>query len=306
MNMKMRTAYFLLPTLTVLFLSSCVSRDEYLTKVKQSDELSSELTKTRSQCARLEEEKEALEKERRQLKLQTLSLEDEIDRLRKDATNLEETSGAESNKLRKQIEKLEMDVVELKRQNLLLKEENRTLGSKILDLDVRREEETLTMKTTYDDLLEDMKTEIERGKITITELKGRLKVNLVDEILFDSGRSSIKPDGIEILRRVGKILLTVKNRSISVEGHTDNVPIGPELAKTYPTNWELSVARATNVVRYLQDKIGVDPGLLSATGHGEYQPVTTNATAEGRAKNRRIEIIIVPQREEGEVRQSRQ
>ena len=150
------------------------------------------------------------------------------------------------------------------------------------------------LKGTYDELLKDMKSEIEKGKITITQLKGKLKVNMLDEILFDSGKTTIKPEGIEVLERVGKILLNVKDRAITIEGHTDNVPIGPELAKKYPTNWELSAARATNVARYLQEKIGIDPTLLSATGYGEYQPVYYNDTEEGRAKNRRIEIVLVP------------
>jgi chemotaxis protein MotB len=86
----------------------------------------------------------------------------------------------------------------------------------------------------------------------------------------------------------------VKDKAISIEGHTDDVPIGAELSKQYPTNWELSAVRATTVARYLQENIGIDPGLLSAIGYGEYQPVTSNESEEGRAKNRRIEIVLVP------------
>jgi hypothetical protein len=81
---------------------------------------------------------------------------------------------------------------------------------------------------------------------------------------------------------------------ISYTVTTSNVPIGAELSKKYPTNWELSAARATNVARYLQEKIGINPSLLSATGYGEYQPVAPNETKEGRSKNRRIEIVLVP------------
>ncbi len=116
----------------------------------------------------------------------------------------------------------------------------------------------------------------------------------MDEILFDSGKTTIKPQGIQVLKRVGKVLLNVKDQDIRIEGHTDNVPIGPELAKWYPTNWELSAARATAVARYLQEQIGVDPRLLSATGHGQYQPIASNETAQGQARNRRIEIVLVP------------
>ena len=175
-----------------------------------------------------------------------------------------------------------------------MKQEIEELRSKVLALEVEREEEILEMKTTYDDLLEDMKSEIEKGKITITQLEGKLKVNMVDEVLFDSGKTTIKPQGIEVLERVGNILLNVKDQTISIEGHTDYVPIGSELARKYPTNWELSAARATAVARYLQEKSGVDPSIISATGYGEYQPIASNETEEGRARNRRIEIVLVP------------
>jgi len=85
----------------------------------------------------------------------------------------------------------------------------------------------------------------------------------------------------------------VKDKSIRIEGHTDDVQIAGLLAKRYPTNWELSAARAINVARHLQDQ-GIDPGQLSAVAYGEWKPVATNDTAEGKAKNRRIEIILVP------------
>ena len=117
---------------------------------------------------------------------------------------------------------------------------------------------------------------------------------LLDEILFDSGETTIKPEGIQVLKRVGKVLLNVKDQTINIAGHTDNVPIGPDLVKQYPTNWELSAARATAVARYLQEKSGVDPSLISATGYGEYQPIASNETEEGRARNRRIEIVLMP------------
>lgn len=116
---------------------------------------------------------------------------------------------------------------------------------------------------------------------------------MVEKILFDSGSAEIKKEGKKVLDRVVEILKNVKDRQINIEGHTDNVPISPRLAQKFPTNWELSTARATNVVRYLQEK-GIDPALLSATGYAEYRPVSPNDTEEGRAKNRRIEIVLVP------------
>jgi chemotaxis protein MotB len=138
-----------------------------------------------------------------------------------------------------------------------------------------------------------MKTEISKGQVTISELKGKLTVNMVDSILFDSGKAEVKQGGLEVLRKVISILKDVTDKSIRIEGHTDNVQIIGALAKRYPTNWELSSARAINVARYLQEQ-GIDPGLLSAVAYGEWKPVGDNDTQEGKAKNRRIEIILVP------------
>ena len=300
MQSKTITAYVLLSALTLLILASCVSKDEYLVKVRESEDLSSELLALKSQNAKLEREKEQLDGEKKELKLEVLSLEEQIARLKENSTNLVEVSEARSNKMMKRVEELEQGIAELEKEHSRLLEENESLRVEALDLEVQKKEDVMTMTTTYNDLLEDMESEIERGNVTITQLKGKLKVNMVDEILFDSGKTTVKAEGVKILKRVGSILLNVKDKTISIEGHTDNVPIGAGLAKRYPTNWELSVARATNVARYLQDKVGVDPSLLSATGYGEYRPIASNKTTQGRAKNRRIEIVIVPKRVESE------
>jgi chemotaxis protein MotB len=116
---------------------------------------------------------------------------------------------------------------------------------------------------------------------------------MVDAILFDSGKAEVKPEGQAILQKIVSIVKDVKDRAIRVEGHTDNVPIIGMLAKKYPTNWELSAARAINVARTLQEQ-GIDPAQLSTAAYGEYKPVAGNDTPEGKAKNRRIEIVLVP------------
>jgi chemotaxis protein MotB len=137
-----------------------------------------------------------------------------------------------------------------------------------------------------------MKSEISKGEVTISELKGKLTVNLVDSVLFDSGKAEVKENGLVVLQKVIDILKSVKDKTIRIEGHTDNVPIVGALTRKYPTNWELSAARAINVARYLQQQ-GLDPALLAAVAYGEFKPVAPNDTDEGRAKNRRIEIVLV-------------
>ncbi len=154
--------------------------------------------------------------------------------------------------------------------------------------------ELASLKGTTDELKEKMKDEIAKGDIQLTESGGKLRVGLVDKILFDSGEASVSKRGEGVLARVGTVLANIEDRQIQVSGHTDNTPISDKLKQQYPTNWELSVARATNVVRFLQEKASVPADRLVASGYGEYQPIANNRTAAGRAKNRRIELLLTP------------
>jgi chemotaxis protein MotB len=154
--------------------------------------------------------------------------------------------------------------------------------------------ELATLKGTTDELRVKMKDEIAKGDIQLTESGGKLRVGLVDKLLFDSGEASVSKRGEGVLARVGAVLAGVEDRHIQVSGHTDNTPISDKLKQQYPTNWELSVARAANVVRFLQEKAGVPAERLVASGYGEYQPIAKNRTAAGRAKNRRIELLLTP------------
>jgi len=143
---------------------------------------------------------------------------------------------------------------------------------------------------TYDDLMAKMDKEIKDGKVAISKLKGRMTVSLKDKILFSSGQVKLNPEGEEALAKLAEVLTTLNDKVIQVEGHTDNVPIK---SKRFPTNWELSTARALTVVRFLQEQ-GVDPARLSAAGYSEFQPIAPNDTPENKSKNRRIEIVLLP------------
>jgi chemotaxis protein MotB len=143
------------------------------------------------------------------------------------------------------------------------------------------------------DLSQDLKDEIAKGNITINQLRDRLTVSVLQEVLFGSGKTEIHQEGKKVLDRVANILKGIDNRSIMIEGHTDNVPIGSKLVEKFPTNWELSTARATTVLRYLQEK-GVKPEHLGAAGFSEYRPVAPNDMDANRQKNRRIDIVLTP------------
>jgi chemotaxis protein MotB len=156
-----------------------------------------------------------------------------------------------------------------------------------------KENSIADLKKTYDSMVGAMQVEVEKGEVTITQLKDKLTLSMVEAILFDSGSSKVKKNGEKVLDRVAEILKKVTDKQIRIEGYTDNVPIGGALAEKFPTNWELSTARATNVVRYLQ-RDGIDPQLLGACGYSEYRPIASNRTEEGKAKNRRIEVVLTP------------
>jgi chemotaxis protein MotB len=140
----------------------------------------------------------------------------------------------------------------------------------------------------YQALASSLDGEIKAGRIQVSELKGKLTVRMAEKVLFPSGSATVSKAGKEPLQKIAAAFKDVKNRMIRVEGHTDNVPIRTE---RFPSNWELSSARAIAVVRILQDQ-GVEPTLLGAAGYASYQPVAPNDTAEGRAQNRRIEISL--------------
>ena len=168
------------------------------------------------------------------------------------------------------------------------------LDEEVAKVSREKEEEIARMRATHDDMVKTLQKEIEQGQVQVTQLADRLSLNIVDKILFPSGEDQITDAGKEVLKRVGVVLAQVKDKTIRIEGHTDNVPTGKPLRQRFPTNWELSTARATNVVRFLQDEAHIDPTSLEAVGRGEYRPIASNKTAVGRSQNRRIEIILYP------------
>lgn len=146
---------------------------------------------------------------------------------------------------------------------------------------------------THRTLEDEMRAALESKDVTISQLQGKLTVNILDRVLFDSGEADLKPEGAAVLRKVADVLAQHPNVKVHVIGHTDNVPIRAAARKRFPSNWELSTARATAAVRFLCENANVDPRRLGAVGYGEFRPVADNSTAEGRARNRRIAITIL-------------
>lgn len=170
-------------------------------------------------------------------------------------------------------------------------EEKASLEARIQELKENKKK-LAELRSRFKDLVADLKAQVRQKGVTIERLQDKLTVNVVDRILFDSGKVELRPEGKELLQRLVDVLKKTKQKGIQVVGHTDNVPINDSLRNKFPTNWELSTARATSVVRFL-DRF-LDPDRMEAVGCSFYDPVATNDTPEGRAKNRRVEIIIAP------------
>ncbi|HEX9046487.1 MAG TPA: OmpA family protein [Verrucomicrobiae bacterium] len=160
------------------------------------------------------------------------------------------------------------------------------LQTQIADLQKERDAAAQSSKNLEDE----MRADLESKDVTISKLQGKLTVNILDRVMFDSGEAILKPAGETVMRKIAALLSAHPTLKIHVIGHTDNVPI----RSRYASNWELSTARALAAVHFLTEKAGVDPRRVGAVGYGEYRPIADNGTADGRAKNRRIAITILP------------
>ena len=143
---------------------------------------------------------------------------------------------------------------------------------------------------TFRDLLSKLRAMIDSGQLKVIIRDGRMIIALPNDILFDSGKTTVKADGKAALEKVAQVLATVPDRKFLVAGHTDDVPIK---TAQFPSNWELSTARAVEVVRFLIAK-GMNGKVLSPAGFAEFDPVVVNDSAANRAQNRRIEIVLQP------------
>jgi chemotaxis protein MotB len=190
---------------------------------------------------------------------------------------------------------LEEQVRKLESQRASLEKQTDSLTQQVAALEAQRAQLQASEKQVearYDKLRADLSEEVKKGQLQIRELKGMLTVDVAEQLFFDSGRATLKDTGKQVLQKVADSLKSYEDKAIRIVGHTDNVPISGGLQKVFPSNWELSAARATTVVRFLQDN-GIPPERLVATGRAEYAPVAPNDSAEGRQKNRRIEITLI-------------
>lgn len=187
--------------------------------------------------------------------------------------------------------------------NETLKAERDQISAKAADLEknldqVKKEKEDLAKQNQatlaqYDQIVGQLAQEVQEGQLKVTQYKNMLTVDVAEQIFFDSGSAKLKSSGQAVLKKLGDALRQYQDKIIRIVGHTDNVPVGKNSQNLFPTNWELSVIRATNVVRFLVESAQLDPKRIIAAGQGEFNPIAPNDTPEGRKKNRRIEIMLL-------------
>ncbi len=243
-------------------------------------------------------ERQALQQQRSELEAQVRGLQSQREVLEQNRTWLEQEQIALQTRiglLAQEKKSLEQQKASLEQQKAALEQQQAQLRQQIETLE-RQKTQLLTSsqeaQAQYDSLVRNLTEELQKGQLQVRRYQNMLTVDVAEQLFFDSGQASLKDSGKQVLKKVGEALKAYPDKVIRIVGHTDNVPISKAYQKIFPSNWELSVARATTVVRYLQD-IGVPPERMIASGRAEYAPVAPNDSAEGRKKNRRIEITLI-------------
>jgi chemotaxis protein MotB len=220
------------------------------------------------------------------LTAENYNLKKERDTLKKTADDLSISLKASTDELSRQIADLTSKKQSLEQQQAELK--------KNVDIQIAAEEaEKERMEATFNQLMKSLEDEIEQQTVEILNYRDALTINIMDKIFFDSGKAEIKRGGEDVLSRVGTILQTVPDKAIRIEGHTDDIPIGQKLVEKYPTNWELGAARAANVAEFFRKEVGIDPKRMTVVSYSMYRPLVPHTTSLNRAKNRRIEIVVL-------------
>ena len=264
---------------SIALIAGCVSTGTYNKKV-------AELTKVHDDDAALARKRQ----DALQAKLD--DTQHALDRTTADKDALQKSLDEQSSlvaTLRDKLEKLGQNVDGLVKERGQL---NKAMADTTARLEELRKQEAAAeaRAATFRSVVAKLHSMIDSGQLKVAIRDGRMIIALPNDILFDSGRTEVKKEGKDALAKVAQVLAGVPDRAFLVGGHTDNVPIHTEL---FPSNWELSTRRAVEVVHLLIAD-GMSPKMLAAAGYGEFDPVAPNDTADHRAQNRRIEVVLQP------------
>lgn len=281
--MPRRSIWLALALLTSL--SACVKKSTHEVALaslaearEEGEELRDRVAAQEEREAELERELDALGERENRLEARVAQLEREVRTL--EALRSEAVVGL--NTTRSEVERLQLLLSQRGSEYEQLREQLATLRA--------IEEEIRDRNRIYEDMIGRFQSLIDGGQVSVNIVRGRMVIQLPQDILFASGSANIGAEGRRTLQEVGTVIAELDDREFQVEGHTDDVPISTE---RFPSNWELSSARALSVVRLLI-QAGVDPERVSGAGFGEFQPVASNDDAAGRRRNRRIEIVMLP------------
>ncbi len=297
---------------SVLMLTSCVSSKVYkdlesrhADLKRDNRELKSELDRLKGvdeELAELKAEHESLIAERDKLKNDLASLQSNYENLKNSYDALEKNSSAaiaensrQNRELLAQLEEKEKTLAAEQARLEKLQKDLAARSQRIDELEGLIAAKDAKMNALKDAISKAL-TDFEGKGLTVEQRDGKVYVSMENKLLFNSGSWAVNADGRQAVNQLGSVLAQNPDISVLIEGHTDNVPYGGN--GPLKDNWDLSTKRATAIVQILRENSNIDPQNLTAAGRGEYAPVATNDTAEGKAKNRRIEVILTPKLDE--------
>ncbi len=259
---SMKPTRILIVALALMFFAGCgIPEEQYNAKVQEAEKLAQNLAAATNANNKLKEEVDLLRTENATL----------ANRLAELGENVQKLLGEKGI--------LADDLAETREREARLRKEQEAQRARM---------------AKYRKVIDKFRALVSSGKLKIRIVRGRMVVEMASEILFPSGKAKLLEEGEEALGELAGVLRTIRDRDFQVAGHTDNVPIH---SGRFKSNWELASARAVTVVKFFQEA-GVNPEHLSASGYAEYQPAASNETKEGKAQNRRIEIVLMPNLDE--------
>ncbi|MGQ3012446.1 MAG: OmpA family protein [Flavobacteriales bacterium] len=298
----MRRLLLGLGILSLLSLGSCVSKKKMAEMTKQRDLFFEEKEKAEKALARARSMNDSLltaaqeyDRDRVRFKNDLIELQGEYDRLKQECDELQKAYEGKLKSNKSEAQKLLQELNDKENRLRQLEDDLRLREKRVKELEDILQAQRDAVTQLRDKLLKALKGYTDKG-LNVYEKDGRVYVSMDEKLLFASGKTEVNRDGQMALAELGKVLESDPSLQVVVEGHTDNVPLSG--SGSIKDNWELSVLRAASVTKILLENRNIDPKRITPAGRGEFIPVGTNETKEGRAKNRRTEIIIEPRLDE--------
>jgi chemotaxis protein MotB len=284
----------------LLLISGCVGIKDYERKVSESTGLRKEVEAAQARIGSQQKTTENLRKQIQTRRLEGEELSQSLSMSRRHGQQLEASMADLRAQLSSQTQENKSVQAKAARLEAALeqsRQQSDELGKNIVGLRKRvaKFEDKLRLQIQLErDIAAQFSTEVKKNLIKVRRVGDQVMLSLESSQLFASGSAALRSRGKKLLKRIASKLRRHTNREIQVQGHTDNDPISGKLAERWESNWELSAARATRVVRYLVEVGNVDPRKISAAGLGEFRPIAENSSREGKKKNRRIDIVLFP------------